>query len=244
VKLWHLERQKASTPGSPRGGVGGERGISLARLPHRVGLGAALAGVGAGVWALGGFHVLGLATATPAGAFMAAVGASFLWPPPARGWLRRRTSLVVIVPALLLFGIVLLGAAVAFADRFDRATNALTWIGSALILLLAAAMVSGLFREVVLRAEVRRAGRGEDRPSAWHFTPRWRDDLVCSSQEGRVVLGMAADEVHVPTEEAWARRAPAWATGRRSELLTALEAWSVAYGVRLTVSERAVVEAG
>jgi hypothetical protein len=70
------------------------------------------------------------------------------------------------------------------------------------------------------------------------------DDLVCSSAEGQLVLVMAAEEVHVPTEEAWARQVPAWAKGRRPELLSALEAWCVAYGVRLTVGERAVVEVG
>jgi hypothetical protein len=49
--------------------------------------------------------------------------------------------------------------------------------------------------------------------------------------------------VHFPTDEAWARQAPTWAKDRRAELLAELEQWCTAYGIPLTVEERASVDA-
>ena len=217
------------------------RMTTLTRPPHRRKLGLVLAGVGTGVWLLGGVRFLGSATTTSAGTFLAAVGVSFLLPPPARGWLRRRTSLVVIVPALLLFSLVLLAAAVVFAESFEPATSASRWIGSTLFLLFSSVMVSVLYREVVLRFDVLIAQRRHDLPSRWRFTPRWKDDLLCASPDGQLVLVMAMRHVHFPPEEAWARQVPEWAKDRRTEILSALEEWCVAYGVLLTVDERAFV---
>ncbi len=218
-----------------------KRMTTLTRPPHRLKLGLVLAGVGAGVWLLGGVLFVGNPTTTSAGTFLAAVGVSFVLPPPARGWLRRRTSMAAIIPALFLFCLVTLGAAVVFTERFEQATNALGWIGSTLFLLSSTTMVSALFREVVLRFERFIAQRGHDPSSRWRFTPRWRDDLVCASPEGQLVLGMAGEHVHFPAEEAWARQVPEWAKDHRSEILSALERWCAAYGFLLTVDERAFV---
>jgi len=189
---------------------------------------------------LGGVLFVGNATTLP-GTFLTAVGVSFLLPPPARGWLRRRTSLVVILPALLLFSLMLFAAAIGFAESFEQVTSALGWIGSSSFLLFSTVMVSALFREVVLRIDVFIARTRHDRSSRWRFTPRWKDDLLCASPDGQLVLGMAMEHVLFPPEEVWARQVPDWAKDRRTEILSALEEWCAAYGFLLTVDARASV---
>ena len=215
---------------------------TLSRPPHRLKLGLVLASLGAGMWFLGGFLFVGNAMTKLAATFLVAVGVSFLLPPPARGWLRRRTSLMVTIPALFLFCLVLLAASVVFAENFVRVTSPSRWIGSAVFLLLSTMMVSVLLREVVLRFEVFIAQHGHERPSRWRFTPRWKDDLVCASPDGQLILGMAMEQVYFPPEETWARQAPEWAKDRRTEVFSALEKWCTAYGVLLTVDERALVD--
>lgn len=148
---------------------------------------------------------------------------------------------MVIIPALLLFSLMLLAAVLVFAERFEQMTSALGWIGSTLFLLFSTVMVSALFREVVLRFDMFIAQRKLDRYSRWRFTARWKDDLLCASPDGQLVLGMATMHVHFPPEEAWARQVPEWARNRRTEILSALEEWCAAYGVLLTVDERAFV---
>ena len=56
---------------------------------------------------------------------------------------QRRTSLVIVIPALLLFGLMLLGAAMAFASS--------PGVGSALFLAVSMVIVSVLVREVMFR---------------------------------------------------------------------------------------------
>lgn len=159
----------------------------------------------------------------------------------ARG--RRGPSLVVVVPALLLFGSMLVGAALVVRGNFEQGATAGRWVGSVVFLLASVVIVAALLREAIVRARraaSRRAARGAP---TWRFTPRWKEELVCLSGDGMLVLEMMMLEPHVyfPTEDGWRRHAPDWATARRAELLVELERWCTAEGVALTVDERAWV---
>jgi hypothetical protein len=163
---------------------------------------------------------------------------------------RRTTSLAVAVPALLLFGIVLLGAGLSFGENFGRPTPARRWVASTLVLLSAAALSAMVVRGVVLDLRARRIlsrRRDESRRrmegAVWRFAPRWKEELVCTSSSGELVLEMMIIEPHVyfPLDEAWARQAPGWAKERRGELLAALREWCAAEDIPLTVDERAWV---
>jgi hypothetical protein len=141
------------------------------RNPRRK-LGFALVVVGIGVWLVGGALFLGNVTGLRAtipyagfatmslGALLEAVGVSFVRGLPPLGQLeKRRTSLVIVLPALLLFSVMLLGAALSFSGNFEGPTTAGRWIGSTVFLLCSIAVVSALFRDVVLRFdETREAG--------------------------------------------------------------------------------------
>lgn len=177
---------------------------------------------------------------------------------PRRPKARRKpaTPLAVTLPSLLLFGLVLLGVAGAFAGSFAPPARAGRWIGTSVALLLSTAVVLVLLREVVRRldelaAQGRRSATARDATTKdattrpWRFTPRWKEELLCTSPDGQLVLEMMIIEPHVyfPTEEAWARRAPEWAKDRRAELLLALERWCEEDGVSLTVDDKAWVAA-
>jgi hypothetical protein len=157
--------------------------------------------------------------------------------------LQRRTSPGVLVLALLLFSLILVAATLSFAGSLERPTTAGRWIGSAVFLLFSTVTVLALLREVVLRLR-HTVPRWEGH--RWQFSPRWKDELACTSLDGELFLGMAtsASEPHVyfPTDEVWARQAPIWANDRRAELLAELEQWCTAYGISLTVDERASVD--
>ena len=58
--------------------------------------------------------------------------------------------MIVAIPALLLFGLILLGAALFLAQNFEQPTSTGRWIGSTVVLLLSILIVSALFRDVVL----------------------------------------------------------------------------------------------
>lgn len=169
----------------------------------------------------------------------------------ARGQLERSSPrLVVIVPALLLLGLVLLGAALLFAENFDQPTSTGRWIGTTAFALVSAVILGALLRAAFYgsrtvpqrRIHPLAAVNGRhDVIGSWRFTPRWKEELACASAEGEVVLEMMVIEPHVyfPTEDAWARQAPSWARNRRPELLAELEQWCGAQGIPLTVDEQA-----
>lgn len=236
-------------------------------------LGVIFVAVGIGVWLVGGALFLGNVTGllatipyagfvtTSVGAILEAVGVSFLRGSPVLGQLeKRRTSLVVVIPALLLFTLMLLGAALWFGENLEQPTTAGRWIGSTALLLFSTLIVSALFRDVVLRFDERGTRGGHQEPhkatsgrprerdhvaSSWRFTPRWKEELVCASPDGELLLEMMTHEPHVyfPTDEAWDRQAPPWVKNRRAELLAELEQWCVAEGIPLTVDEKAWVAA-
>jgi hypothetical protein len=178
--------------------------------------------------------------------------------PSTRGQVERsRPSLAVVVPALLLFGLMLLVAVLSFRQNLEDGASAGRWVGSTASLLLSVAMVWALLRSWLLGsrkvpqreysgsfvAMTGPAWRGSDVIVSWRFTPRWKETLACASAEGEVVLEMMFIEPHVyfPTDDAWARQAPSWAKNRRAELLGELEQWCAAREVPLTVDDKAWV---
>lgn len=119
-------------------------------------LGFIIAAAGLAVWGLGGLVYLGNVTGVfptipyagavtiSVGALLEAVGGSLIRGEPVLGQVeQRRTSLVIVIPALLLFGLMLLGAAMAFASS--------PGVGSALFLAVSMVIVSVLVRDVMLR---------------------------------------------------------------------------------------------
>jgi hypothetical protein len=177
--------------------------------------------------------------------------------PSTRGQAERSTpSLAVVVPALLLFGLMLLGAALLFRQNFEQATSAARWVGSTAFLLFSVAIVWAVLRSLFFgsrKVPQRESGffdamtgpewRGSDVIVSWRFTPRWKEILACASAEGEVVLEMMFIKPHVyfPTDDTWARQAPSWAKNRRAELLGELQQWCAAREVPLTVDDKAWV---
>ncbi len=130
---------------------------------QRYRLGIVLSVGGLGCWLVGAVlytgNVTGLLPTIPyagfvttaVGGFMVSIGLSLVRGQPVGKAEARRTSLVIVVPALLLFCLVLLGAALVFGGNFDQPTSLGKWVGSALFLLASMAIVSALFRDVYLR---------------------------------------------------------------------------------------------
>lgn len=136
---------------------------AIAWSPRRR-LGFALVVAGIGVWLVGGAlftgNVTGLlptipyagSVTTAVGAILEAVGVSLARGTPVLGPIeKRKTSLVIVIPALILFTLMLLGAALVVGENFERPTSTARWIGSAASLLVATAIVSALIRDLVLR---------------------------------------------------------------------------------------------
>lgn len=134
-------------------------------------LGRILVAAGVGVWLIG--RAIGLGSGTGllltipfigsvtacVGACLVAMGVSYMRGTQVPGQLeKRRTSLVIVIPALLLFGLILLGAALFLAQNFEQPTSTGRWIGSTAVLLLSILIVSALFRDVVLRFDKTTSG--------------------------------------------------------------------------------------
>lgn len=127
-------------------------------------LGRILLATGVGVWLVGlALRLGGRAGLMPVppfigsvtacvGACLVSMGLSYTRGTPVPGQLeKRRTSLVIVIPALLLFGLVLLGAALFFAQNFEQPTSPGRWLASTVVLLGSIVIVSALFRDVALR---------------------------------------------------------------------------------------------
>jgi hypothetical protein len=77
----------------------------------------------------------------------------------------------------------------------------------------------------------------------FHFSPRWKEELVCSCPLGSFILEMpmGITSVYLPTEEAWQRRAPDWAKPFWETLRAQLEAYCREHGYPLYIDETAAV---
>ena len=129
---------------------------------RQLGLVMVVAGVGAGL--VGSVLYLGNRTGllptipyagfatTALGSLLEAAGVSLVRGTPVLGQLEdRRTSLVIVLPALVLFTLVLLGASLIFGENFERPASAGRWVGSAAFLAISTVIVSLLLRDLLLR---------------------------------------------------------------------------------------------
>lgn len=78
-------------------------------------------------------------------------GALIRGEPLTKGLEKRPTSLVVVLPALVLFGVMLLGAALTFGNNLEQPTSTSRWIGSGIFLAASVVLFSALLRDVLLR---------------------------------------------------------------------------------------------
>ncbi|MEW6118999.1 MAG: hypothetical protein AB1593_02790 [Pseudomonadota bacterium] len=69
------------------------------------------------------------------------------------------------------------------------------------------------------------------------FQPRWKEELVCTCEQGSFVLGMpmGVPSVDFPTEETWQREAPAWARPYWASIRNQLAGWCESQGLPLHV---------
>jgi hypothetical protein len=127
-------------------------------------LGLVLMVTGLVVWSIGALLYLGNKTGffptipyaggvtTALGAFADGIGWAIFRGEPALGALeKRRTSLVIVIPAMVLFGIVLLAAAMVFGANFEAPATPQRWLGSAAFLGVSLFIFAALVRDVALR---------------------------------------------------------------------------------------------
>ena len=59
------------------------------------------------------------------------------------------------------------------------------------------------------------------------FSPRWKEELVCSGPGGEFVLELTMGRLvaYLPDEAAWAQKSPPWARAHWAELRDELEQW-------------------
>jgi len=79
--------------------------------------------------------------------------------PLTKGLEKRPTSLVVALPALVLFGVMLLGAALLFGNGLEQPTSTSQWLGSGIFLAVSLVLFSALLRDVLSRFGVSGASR-------------------------------------------------------------------------------------
>ncbi len=89
---------------------------------------------------------------TTVGAFAEAIGLSLYRGEPVLGGLEKRpTSLVIVIPAMVLFGGLLVGAAALFSANFEQPTSTERWVLSTVGLGVALFIFSALVRDVLQR---------------------------------------------------------------------------------------------
>jgi hypothetical protein len=79
--------------------------------------------------------------------------------------------------------------------------------------------------------------------STFTFLPRWKEELVCTGHGGSFILElpMGVLSAYLPTEDAWRRKAPAWARDLWPELKSELEAWCKANNAKFVIDGTAAV---
>jgi hypothetical protein len=79
----------------------------------------------------------------------------------------------------------------------------------------------------------------------WTFSPRWKEELVCSSAEGTLVLEltMGVLTVYFPPADVWQQLAPEWARACYGELDRELRVWCSSQGIPIVVDHSASVTA-
>jgi len=77
------------------------------------------------------------------------------------------------------------------------------------------------------------------------FTPRWREELVATCDEGILIfeLTMGKNHVYFPDEEKWVTSVPTWAKDKWKVFFEACEAWCIRNHIPITIVENALVYA-
>lgn len=75
------------------------------------------------------------------------------------------------------------------------------------------------------------------------FLPRWKEELVCSSSLGEVILEMpmGVPSIYLPTEAVWQDSAPEWARPHWKSIHLQLKAWCALHDLPLFVDDTASV---
>lgn len=73
------------------------------------------------------------------------------------------------------------------------------------------------------------------------FHPRWREELVASSSQGKLVFELTMGTMHVyfPDESRWLATSPGWAREQWRRYHDACEQWSQANRIPFTVTSDA-----
>ncbi|CAG9237494.1 hypothetical protein BCAR13_810002 [Paraburkholderia caribensis] len=77
----------------------------------------------------------------------------------------------------------------------------------------------------------------------WTFRTRWKEELVCSSSIGGLILEMpmGVPSIYLPTEAAWQASAPEWARPYWDSIHTQLKSWCALHSFPLVVDGTASV---
>lgn len=75
------------------------------------------------------------------------------------------------------------------------------------------------------------------------FLPRWKEELVCSSSLGEVILEMpmGVPSIYLPTKAGWQDSAPEWARPHWESIHLQLKAWCALHDFPLVVDDTASV---
>jgi hypothetical protein len=75
------------------------------------------------------------------------------------------------------------------------------------------------------------------------FTPRWREELVATSAEGKLIFELTMGEMHVyfPGEERWQVSVPDWAKEKWQHYLDACRNWCRQNNIPISIMENALV---
>jgi hypothetical protein len=95
----------------------------------------------------------------------------------------------------------------------------------------------------VARSGKRPANRTPKPAPTFTFSPRWREELVCSAAAGSFVLELTMGQLaaYLPTEDAWQQRAPEWARLLWPVLHAELTAWCQQNNARLELDPGASI---
>lgn len=75
------------------------------------------------------------------------------------------------------------------------------------------------------------------------FEPRWREELVATSQEGNLVFELTMGQIHVyfPDENRWQKSVPEWALEKYDLYQEACKTWCESRGILFSIAENTFV---
>jgi hypothetical protein len=75
------------------------------------------------------------------------------------------------------------------------------------------------------------------------FTPRWREELVATSNEGVLIfeLTMGQNHVYFPDKAKWIESVPEWAKDKWQDYVDACSQWCSGNGIPISIVDNALV---